>query len=64
LKVSKNGKDFDERVKVDPRKNSEIFHLQLASSGKDAGDIIYDFEKVMSFFYQPTEQTLASFKLK
>ena len=48
LRVSKDGKDFNERVKVDARKKSETFHLQQASSGKDAGDIIYDFQKVIN----------------
>ena len=47
--VSKNGKDFNERVKIDVRKNSETFHVQEASSGKEAGDIVYDFEKVINF---------------
>ena len=45
--ISKNGKDFNARVKIDVRKKSETFQLQEASSGKDAGDIVYDFEKVL-----------------
>ena len=47
LKVSKDGKDYDEQVSVDVNKGSETFHLHETSSGKDAGDIIYDFKRVI-----------------
>ena len=47
LKVSKDGKDYDEDVSANIRDGSETFHLRDASSGKDAGDIIYDLKRVI-----------------
>ena len=49
LKVSKDGKDYEDQIVVDTRKNTETSHLRRASSGKDAGDIIYDFQRVINF---------------
>ena len=39
-------KDKYERIKVDANKNSETFSLRQASSGKNEGDYVYDFNKV------------------
>lgn len=50
LTVSKHGRDFNERVKVDIGKNSETFHLREASSGRDAGDIVHDFDRVKTYY--------------
>ena len=47
LKVSNDGKDYDEDVSANIRDGSETFHLRDASSGKDAGDIIYDLKRVI-----------------
>lgn len=47
LKVSKDGKDYDEQVSANIKEGSETFHLREASSGKDAGDIIYDLKRVI-----------------
>lgn len=46
LKVSSDGKDYFERVKVDTRKRTGTTQLREASSGKDVGDTIYDFNRV------------------
>ena len=46
LKVSKDGQDFDEQVSVDLQRRTETYHLREASTGKDAGDIVYDFKRV------------------
>ena len=42
----KLSKDKYERIKVDANKNSETFSLRQASSGKNEGDYVYDFNKV------------------
>ena len=47
LKVSKDGRDYDEDVSANIRDGTETFHLREASSGKDAGDIIYDLKRVI-----------------
>ena len=39
-------KDKYERIKVDANKNSETFSLRQASSGKNEGNYVYDFNKV------------------
>lgn len=39
-------KDKYERIKVDANKNSETFSLRQASSGKNEGDYVYDFNNV------------------
>ena len=39
-------KDKYESIKVDANKNSETFSLRQASSGKNEGDYVYDFNKV------------------
>ena len=39
-------KDKYERIKVDANKNSETFSLRQASSGKNEGDYVHDFNKV------------------
>ena len=38
---------FSERVTVDTRKQSETFHMRKASTGEEAGDIVYDFQWVI-----------------
>jgi len=47
LKVSKDGKDYNVDVSANIRDGSETFHLNEASSGRDAGDIIYDLKRVI-----------------
>lgn len=53
LKVTKNGKDFDEKVSVDLRKKTETYHLRDASTGKDAGDILHDFKRNLTMMRVP-----------
>lgn len=53
LKVSKDGKDYDEQVSANIKEGSETFHLREASSGKDAGDIIYDLKRNLTMIRVP-----------
>ena len=46
MKISKNGKDYLERIQVDTRKGVERSQLLEASSGKSAGETVYDFNRV------------------
>lgn len=48
MKLSRGGKDYYERITVDTRKRTEVSRVTEASSGKDAGDAIYDFKRVSS----------------
>ncbi|CAH3190514.1 unnamed protein product [Porites lobata] len=46
-------KDKYERIKVDANKNSETFSLRQASSGKNEGDYVYDFNKNLTMIRLP-----------
>ncbi|XP_078356986.1 uncharacterized protein LOC144641841 [Oculina patagonica] len=56
LKVYKDGKDYYQQVSVDVKKGLETFHLQDASTGKDAGDIIYDLKRNLMIIRVPEEK--------
>lgn len=46
LKLSKDGKEFDEEVEIDTKNETEIFHVPKTSPKEAAGDMVYDFKKV------------------
>lgn len=48
MKISRDGKDYYEKITVDTRKGTETSKVTEASSGKDSGDAIYDFKRVSS----------------
>ena len=47
LKMNKNGKDYEEKVDVDTEKETETFHVPKTSPDNEAGDVVYDFKKVI-----------------
>ena len=49
LQMNKDGKDYDEQVEVDTEKETETFHVPKTSPDDEAGDIIYDFKKVITW---------------
>ena len=48
LKMNKDGKDYEEKVDVDTEKEIETFHVPKTSPDNEAGDIVYDFKKVIT----------------
>lgn len=48
LKINKDGKDYEEKVDVDTEKETETFHVPKTSPDNEAGDIVYDFKKVIT----------------
>lgn len=50
LKLSKNGKNYDEVIEIDPEKETEIFHVPKTSPKEEAADMVYDFKKVRTVF--------------
>ena len=48
LKMNKNGKDYEEKVDVDTEKETETFHVPKTSPDNEAGDVVYDFKKVIT----------------
>ena len=48
LKMNKDGKDYEEQVDVDTEKETETFHVPKTSPEDEAGDIVYDFKKVIT----------------
>ena len=48
LKMNKDGKDYEEQVDVDTEKETETFHVPKTSPDDEAGDIVYDFKKVIT----------------
>ena len=49
LKMNKDGKDYEEQVEVDTEKETETFHVPKTSPDDEAGDIVYDFKKVITW---------------
>ncbi|CAH3015163.1 unnamed protein product [Porites evermanni] len=43
--VSRDGKNYNERIQVDAGRRLETSQVREASTGKDAGDTIYDFQR-------------------
>ena len=48
LKMTKDGKDYEEQVDVDPKKETETFRVPKTSLDDEMGDIIYDFKKIIT----------------
>ena len=44
--VSRDGKNYNERIQVDAGRRLETSQVREASTGEDAGDTIYDFQRV------------------
>ena len=51
LKMNKDGKDYEEQVDVDTEKETETFHVPKTSPEDEAGDIVYDFKKVITWLH-------------
>ena len=51
LKMNKDGKDYEEQVDVDTEKQTETFHVPKTSPDDEAGDIVYDFKKVITTLF-------------
>ena len=49
MNISKNGKDYLERIQVDTKKGTESSQVRKASSGKSAGASITDFNRVSGY---------------
>ena len=49
MKISKSGKDYLERIRVDTRKGMESSEVREASSGKSAGETVHDFNRVSGY---------------
>ena len=50
LKMSKDGKDYEEKIDIDTENETETFHVPKTSSDNEAGDIVYDFKKVIRYY--------------
>ena len=50
LKMSKDGKDYEEEIEIDTEKETETFHVPKTSDEEEAADMIYDFKKVSKTF--------------
>ena len=48
LKMNKDGKDYEEQVDIDTEKETETFRVPKTSSDEEAGEIVYDFKKVIT----------------
>lgn len=53
LKLSKDGKEFDEEVEIDTKNETEMFHVPKTSPKEAAGDMVYDFKKNMVMISLP-----------
>lgn len=53
VKISRDGKDYYEKITVDTRKGTETSKVTEASSGKDTGDAIYDFKRKLTMTRVP-----------
>ena len=47
LKMKKDGKDYEEQVDVDTEKETETFRAPKTSPDDEAGEIVYNFKKVI-----------------
>ena len=50
LKMNKDGKDYEEKIDIDTENETETFHVPKTSSDNEAGDIVYDFKKVIRYY--------------
>lgn len=52
LKLSSGtGEEYEEKIEIDPDKETETFHVPKTSPDEEAGDIVYDFKKVIEFYF-------------
>ena len=49
--MSKDGKDYEEQVDIDTEKETETFRVPKTSPDDEAGEIIYDFKKVITWLH-------------
>ena len=47
--MNKDGKDYEEQVDVDTEKQTETFRVSKTSPDDEAGEIVYDFKKVITW---------------
>ena len=47
MELSEGGRTFKEEIAIDITKGIEIFHVPKTSLNESAGDIIYDFKRVI-----------------
>ena len=48
--MNKDGKDYEEKIDIDTENETETFHVPKTSSDNEAGDIVYDFKKVIRYY--------------
>ena len=52
LKLSSGtGEEYEEKIEIDADKETETFHVPKTSPDEEAGDIVYDFKKVIEFYF-------------
>ena len=51
--MNKDGKDYEEQVDVDTEKETETFRVPKTSPDDEAGEIVYDFKKVIIKLHRP-----------
>ena len=54
LKMNRDGKDYEEQVDVDTEKETETFRVPKTSPNDEAGEIVYDFKKVITWLHCTT----------
>ena len=51
LKLSKDGKEYDEEIEIDTENETETFHVPKTSPNEESADMVYDFKKVIDIFF-------------
>lgn len=46
---TEDGKDYEEEVKIDTKKETETFHVPKTSPDQEEADIVLDFKKVSDY---------------
>lgn len=46
---TEDGKDYDEEVQIDTKKETETFHVPKTSPDQEEADIVLDFKKVSDY---------------
>ena len=49
--MKKDGKDYEEQVDVDTEKETKTFRVPKTSPNDEAGEIVYDFKKVITWLH-------------
>ena len=50
LRLSKDGKEYDEDIEIDIENETETFHVPKTSPNEESADMVYDFKKVINIF--------------